>query len=91
MDISPRVRLARASDIPVEAVEVEVGIVAGVFIRPDEIVDVEIEISVGEHWRGAVMRAKFEGYAEWEDAKAVGGWWQFPLEGFLYTQRHLWV
>ena len=63
IDIRPGVRLARASDVPAEAVEVEVVVEVSVGIRPDNVVDVEIEKFVGEHRCGVVFRAKFEGCA----------------------------
>ena len=64
VNINSRVRLAWAGDVPVEAIGVEVGIIAGGVIRPDGVVDVETGKSVGEHWCGVGMRGKFEGYAE---------------------------
>ena len=63
IDIRPRVRLARASDVPAKAVEVEAVVKVGVGIQPDKVVDVEIEKFVGEHRCGVAVRAKFEGCA----------------------------
>ena len=69
VNVHPRVRPARASGVPVEAIDVEV------IIQPGGVVGVETGKFVGEHWCGVVMRGNFEGYAEWGDAKAGGWWW----------------